>query len=66
MSQNTIHVEYADDSSLVSTFERIKEFFKDIIQIGPSIGYHPEPSKILTVTYIGDTELSTAFFAEEV
>jgi len=40
---------YADDSSCISDFHSVLEWFKMISQEGPKFGYFPEPSKCYLV-----------------
>ena len=40
--KGTLHVWYANDSALASSFDQIKDYFLEICNIAPQLGYHTE------------------------
>ena len=47
---HTLHQSwYADDASAAGRLELIAEYFEELMAIGPSIGYFPEPSKSILI-----------------
>ena len=60
---DTIQTWYADDSAACGKLSKIKEWWDKLCTIGPSYGYHPNPSK--TVLIVKDTsqlQEATALF----
>ena len=45
------HIWYVDDASACSKLQYLKEWFDHLLQVGPSYGYHPEPSKCILVVH---------------
>eukprot|EP00957_Ditylum_brightwellii_P156919 11943208-Ditylum_brightwellii.AAC.1 len=41
---------YADDSAKAAFFAAIREWFQELCQIDPPLGYFPEPDKSILVT----------------
>eukprot|EP00957_Ditylum_brightwellii_P011961 902319-Ditylum_brightwellii.AAC.1 len=56
---------YADDSAKAAFFEAIQEWFKELCQIGPPLGYFPEPDKSILVTALQNLELAKNYFKVE-
>ena len=51
------HVWYADDASACSDLPALREWFLKLMELGPSFGYHPEPSKsfvVVNADYLDD------------
>jgi hypothetical protein len=52
---------YADDASAAGTLKLIKEFFEELVQVGPKYGYFPEPSKSILVVSSNNQPLALNF-----
>ena len=47
---STLHQSwYADDASAAGKLELIRDYFRELERIGPSVGYFPEPSKSVLI-----------------
>ena len=44
-----VDVWYADDASACAHLHALKEWFVQLLRVGPSYGYHPEPTKCMIV-----------------
>ena len=49
-NHSTLQLWCSYDSTLSSTFTRIKYWFAELCRVKPTIGYHPEISQILMIT----------------
>ena len=47
--ERRIQVWYADDASAGAALEELKEWLSDLMRLGPSYGYYPEPKKSVLV-----------------
>lgn len=56
---------YADDSSIVGEWRVIKGWIQVLVEIGPKIGYFPEPSKSLLIVSPEQVEAAEQYFSEE-
>ena len=50
LPKSTTQVWYADDVSALGTITNLREWWDELARLGPSYGYHPNPSKTWLVT----------------
>ena len=50
LPKSTTQVWYADDASALGTITNLREWWDELARLGPSYGYHPNPSKTWLVT----------------
>lgn len=46
----TLHQQwYADDAAAIGVLEQIRDYFRELMEIGPTYGYFPEPDKSILI-----------------
>ena len=55
---------YADDSACIGPLDKVKEWFRMLLERGPSFGYFPEPAKCVVVVDPRFKDTAVAMFSD--